>query len=71
MSNLFTAVSAEQQEIIVGGARLRSRTTYNQDEKTIIRGLKITPTKYGIELKLPFFERVFSENTTSYLSLVG
>ncbi|MTJ08466.1 hypothetical protein [Anabaena sp. UHCC 0204] len=53
MSNLFTIVSVEQQEIVAGGvrSRLRSRYTYEENKALVIRGFKFSNGRGGVELK--------------------
>jgi hypothetical protein len=58
MSNLFTVVSAEQQEIVAGGATARFISDFSYLRKDIVKvgSLTVTPGKFGNKIELSDFK---------------
>ncbi len=63
MSNLFTAVSVEQQEIVAGGsyARFKSDFSYLRKDRVKVGSLIVTPGKFGNAIELSGFELLGKE----------
>jgi hypothetical protein len=67
MSNLFTAVSVEQQEIVAGGlrGRVNANARYNQDKKLSFDKFQLSFGQYGPTVTIRNFKLKENNNGES------